>query len=496
MSKENVDNKTSKKNSSRKTNNKKNTKSSSAKNKTTKKTTTKNNTNTKANKKNYIKEKKNIEEVIVDTDKDFDDDLYFDDDLEEFYSDEDEEEIVVVEKPKKEEKKKEKKEEIKKEELKKEELKKERKKEDKKEETVNIKKIEKLAKKNNKVKKANTTDTISKIGYFLDNNRNTILAFIIGVIVAVIGAFMLWPERIATLKNGQQPVVKVAGKTYTADNLYKQMKDHYSVSQLLDTIDNDILSKKYPETAEMKKEVESTAENYINMYKQYYNYTEEQFLSANGFSSRDAYLDYLMLDNRRKKYEKAYVKKQLSDGEIEKYYNDNVYGDIKCEHILVEAASDDTTSTTSKSKKLSSADAKKLAQEIIDKINDGTSWKDIQKEYKDKVTYENLGYQAWDSDLETTFKDALKKMDDKSYSNEPVKTSYGYHVIYRESQKKTPTLKNVKSKIVDKLVNEKIKEDSNMLYKALISLRNDKKMKFSDTDLQAKYDAYVKQYNK
>ncbi|MBR3161941.1 MAG: peptidylprolyl isomerase [Bacilli bacterium] len=474
MSKEtdNKRNKTKRNNTSKRTNNKKNT------------TTNKNiETITKANKeKKNIKENKKVEKVSVNLEEELDEELYYDEDLEDFYNDDDEIEETVITKPKKNDKK----------------IENKKKKKEERINDTNIKKIEKMAKKNNKVKKKNTTDKISKIGYFLDNNRNVILAFILGVIISIVIAFIIWPDRIATLKNGEQPIVKVAGKTYTADNLYKQMKDHYSVSQLLDKIDDDILSKKYPENEEMKKEVESTAENYINMYKQYYNYTEEQFLSANGFSSRDAYLEYLKLDNRRKKYEKEYIEKNLTDKEIESYYNENVYGDIKCEHVLVEVDSNNSSDSTSskKSNKLKDEDAKKLAQEIIDKINDGTSWKDIQKDYKDKVTYENLGYQAWDSDLETSFKDALKKMDNKSYSNEPVKTSYGYHVIYRETQKKTPTLKKSKKKIIEKLIEKKIQDDSNILYKALINLRKEKKIKFNDTDMNKKYDAYITQYNK
>ena len=271
------------------------------------------------------------------------------------------------------------------------------------------------------------------------------------------------------------------------------MKDHYSVSQLLDKIDNDLLTKMYPETEKMTKEVKENAEYYINMYKQYYNYTEEQFLSSNGFSSYDAFLEYLKLENRRKKYLKQYVEDNLTDKEIEDYYNKNVYGDINCQHVLVETSSDNS-SNDSKKKKLSDEEGKKLAEEIISKINDGTSWKDIQKNYKDKVTFEDLGYQSWDSDLEDSFKTALKEMDNKSYSKEPVKTSYGYHVIYRIDQKKTPELKKVKTKIIEKLVAQKQKDDSNLQYKALINLRKDKNIKFYDTDLQKKYDNYIKQY--
>ena len=45
---------------------------------------------------------------------------------------------------------------------------------------------------------------------------------------------------------------------------------------------------------------------------------------------------------------------------------------------------------------------------------------EISEEYKDKITYEDLSYQSWDASLEKSFMTALKKMDDNSYSDEPV----------------------------------------------------------------------------
>ena len=89
---------------------------------------------------------------------------------------------------------------------------------------------------------------------------------------------------------------------------------------------------------------------------------------------------------------------------------------------------------------------------------------------------------------------ALKGMEDNSYSKEPVKTSYGYHVIYRLDQKKKPSLEKSKDKVITKISSDKKSKDSNLLYKALISLRNEKNIKFSDTGMKEKYDTYCKQY--
>lgn len=417
---------------------------------------------TKKKKKEVIEEKIVEEENVIIDEQNDDEDFEYDEDLENNYEEE------TIEK-----KKKEKEEKISKE---------------------NIKKIEKKAKEKSKAKKTNNPSKIQDFGYFLEEHRNVISSFIAGVLITILVVIIIWPDRIATLKDGTEPVVKVDGKTYTANDLYDQMKEHYSVSQLLDAIDSDILTKIYPEDDEMKEEVESNADYYINMYQQYYKYTEEQFLSANGFSSYDSYLEYLKLDYRRKKYQDDYVEENLTDKEIQKYYDENVYGDINCQHILIETSSSEDDSSDEDSEKLSDDDAKKLAEEIIDKLNDGTSWEDIQKDYKDKITFEDLGYQSWDSDLEDTFKDALRDMDDKSYSKEPVKTSYGYHVIYRIDQKKAPSLKKTKDTIVKNLVSDKESEDSNLLYKALISLREEKNIDFSDTDMKAKYDSYIKEY--
>ena len=414
------------------------------------------------------------DEEDSDEDEDIDDDEIDeeDEDLDDFDDeDDDEEEVKIKEvKPKKD--------------------KKDKKKE--KEEKENIKRIERLAKEKKKVTKSKKDSNLSKILLFLDKYRYPIYTFVAGVLISVFVAMLLWPDRIATLKDGTQPVVKVGGKTYTANNLYEKMKDYYSVSLLLDQIDNDLLTKLYPEDDAMTKKIQENAEYYLNMYKQYYNYTQEEFLEKNGFSSYEAFLEYLRLDYRRNKYLDDYVEKNLSDNEIQKYYDDNVYGDINTQHVLVEVKSSDDD----KSDKLSDADAKKLAEEIITKLNDGTSWDTIKKDYKDKVTFEDLGYQSWDASLEESFMTALKGMEDNSYSKEPVKTSYGYHVIYRLDQKKKPSLKNAKEKVINKMVADKKSKDSNLLYKSLISLRNEKKIKFSDTVMQGKYDAYCKQYNK
>lgn len=336
-----------------------------------------------------------------------------------------------------------------------------------------------------KINKVND-DKVFKMLEFFDKYRLAIYGAVGGILITVLVVVIIWPDRIATLKDGTQPVAEIDGYTVTANDLYEDMKDVYSISSLLDKIDNEILEEKYPETDEMNDELKQQAESYYSAYKQYYKMDKETFLSNNGFGSEKAFLEYLRLQYRRNKYAEDYIKTLISDKEVEKYYEDKVYGDINTKHILVKV--DSSASDEDKKK------AEDLAKEIISKLNDGKSFDDVKEEYKDQITYEELGYKSYNANLESAYMEAMQKLENNSYSKEPVKTSYGYHVIYRIDQKEKPALEDVKEEIIDSLVSEKKSEDKNISYVALDKMREESGLKFSDTVLEKKYNTYMSQY--
>lgn len=356
--------------------------------------------------------------------------------------------------------------------------------EQKKEEKV-VKEVKKEEKKNTNKKEY---DKLFKFYDFIDKYRLAIYGVIGGVLTTVLVVILIWPDRIAKLENGLEPVASIDGLTVTAEDLYEDMKEIYSVSNLLDIIDNKILEEKYPETDEMNTELNDQAEKYYNMYNQYYGYSKEEFLTKNGFGSERAFIEYLRLQYRRTQYTDDYIKEQITDKEIEKYYEDKVYGDINTKHILVKVSS----SATDEEKK----EAENLAKEIITKLNEGKSFDEVKDEYKDKITYEELGYKAYNASLESAYMEAMQKLENNSYTKEPVQTSYGYHVIYRIDQKEKPALKDVKEEIITSLVSEHKSKDTSVQYKALDKMREDAKLKFTDTVLEKKYETYKSQYNK
>lgn len=367
--------------------------------------------------------------------------------------------------------------------IKKEEIKKEKPKITEKEEK-NINEVKKEVKKKSTKKEY---DRLFKFYDFIDKYRLAIYGVIGGVLATILVVILIWPDRIAKLENGLEPVAEIDGLTITAEDLYEDMKEIYSVSSLLDKIDNKVLEEKYPENDEMNDELQEEAENYYNMYNQYYGISKEEFLAKNGFGSERAFIEYLRLQYRRSKYTDDYVKGLITDKEINNYYEDKVYGDINTKHILVKVDSN----ATDEDKK----NAENLAKEIISKLNEGKTFDEVKEEYKDQITYEELGYKAYNASLESAYMEAMQKLENNSYSKEPVKTSYGYHVIYRIDQKEKPALEDVKEEIITSLVEEKKSEDTYIQYKALEKMREDVNLKFTDTVLEKKYETYKSQYN-
>jgi len=335
------------------------------------------------------------------------------------------------------------------------------------------------------VKKEKKTDKIVSTVKVVDDNRKAILFGIVGFLVAtLLFRCILWPDRIATLKDGTQPIATVNGETITADDLYTNMKEYYSVNILLNEIDDMILTKMYPENDDMNTEVEETAEQYFSYYESG-GYTREEFLKQYGFATEKDFVESLKLDYRRNKYYEEYVEKMVTDKEIDKYYKDSVFGDVDSKHILVKIDEENG---------MKDADAKKLANEIIKKLNSGKKWEEATEEYKDKIVTEELGYMAFNASLEASYLKECKNLKVGTYSKSPVLTSYGYHIVYKIDQKEKPSLKDVKDDIIDVLATEKKNKDTNLYHKSLIAMRADAKLEFTDTKLGDEYKTYMNNY--
>lgn len=295
----------------------------------------------------------------------------------------------------------------------------------------------------------------------------------------------------ATLKNGQKLVAKMDGKKITAESLYEELKTQGGAATLTNMIDDYIVNKEVKTDEDAKTYAENQIKQYKESYENYGMSFAEALVNA-GYSSEDAFKDVLILDYKKKEVTEDYVKDTITDDEIKEYYKENIYGDIEAKHILISPNTKDGMSDEEKTK--AEEKAKKEAENIIKKLDNGEKFEKLAKKYSDDegtasnggkltVTYGAVVNEFWEGTV------SLK---DGEYSKEPVKSEYGYHIIYRIKQKDKPKLSKVKSDIIDKIVEDKTANDTALQTKALVELRKKYNLKISDSKLKKSYNSSVK----
>ena len=317
--------------------------------------------------------------------------------------------------------------------------------------------------------------------------------FIIGTLVVLL--LVTGCGKVPKLKNGQEAIVTMKGESISVDSYYQELKDKYGLNVLINKIDKQILDGLFKESDDEKdyinKQLESIQYYYDSYYKSQYK-TFQEYLSANGVESEDELKQNISLNYKREKATERYVKTLIKDSEIEKYYNENIFGDISASHILIKP--DVSDSATDEEKKKAEEAALKEAKEVIAKLKKGEKFEDLAKEYSDDASNSKSGGKLADfnhGQMVEEFEKAARDLKVGTYSTTPVKTEFGYHIIYKTAQKDKPELKDVKDDIIETLVDKKIEDDEKLSTKALIELRKEYKVEIQDTEIKKQYDAYV-----
>ncbi len=297
------------------------------------------------------------------------------------------------------------------------------------------------------------------------------------------------------LKNGENAVVTFKEGAISSDELYKDLKESYGAEKIMNLIDLYLLNKLYPQTDEEKsyvnqsvkaiKEDAQTMGVDLSIYLTYYY----------GVSNESALEDYLSLNYKRDLWKTDYAKETVTATQIEDYYEQEVYGDIDASSILItidvnEDADDDE-------KKEAENKALDKAKSIIEELKNGTDFASLAKENsEDESTAGNGGAMGSinSDDVNSEVWEALLDMKDGDYSDEPVKASNGYYILYRTSQKDKPELNDeLKETIIEKVASE-ITADPLFSVKSQKALREKNEMKFVDKDLEKAYNELLTVY--
>ncbi len=305
-------------------------------------------------------------------------------------------------------------------------------------------------------------------------------------------------KTIPTLENGEEAVVTFEnGDKISVQDLYNDLKSNYALESLINLVDKKILEDKYKDNIDSANEyadstMKSLEENYgDDLLTAIQSYTS--------YSTIEGYRSYVYVSYLQNLAVEDYAKNQVTDKEIEEYYDKNIYGDVLVDHILVTANVKDDATDEEKTK--AEDEAKEKINTIIAKLKESENVKetftDLAKEYsEDESTKEDGGSLGYinDGTLSDSYDEILKnafQLKDGEFSTEIITTELGYHVIYREASKEKAALDDVKDSIKETLANNKMSEDTTISTKAMQDLRNSYGLDIVDSEIKSQYAKYI-----
>ncbi|MBQ4032272.1 MAG: peptidylprolyl isomerase [Bacilli bacterium] len=309
--------------------------------------------------------------------------------------------------------------------------------------------------------------------------------------------------KIPKLSNGDEAIVTLKdGSMVSANELYEEVKkSDATLDKMIEMVDKKILEEEYKDKLD---EARSDVDDQMAMLEQTYGDQLDALIKQNtNYSTAAEYKEALYLNALRQFAINDYCKKQVTEKQIKKYYEDEIVSDIKVSHILITSKA--TDAMTDEEKKAAEAEAKEKAQSIISELNKtdksevAAKFAELASAQSDDAATKNnggsFGYINKDT-LSSEYDelvDAAYSLKDGEYSTKVVTTELGYHVILRTDTKEKASLDDVRDTIVEDLAQEYLAKNTVSYVKALQEIRKEKGFEIVDSDLKSRYAAYIQE---
>lgn len=292
--------------------------------------------------------------------------------------------------------------------------------------------------------------------------------------LAITGLTVLSALSLAACQTHSDDAAVVTGKDFsiTEKAFYDEMKKQSGETVLNQMLLNELFKKEVGD--DRYKEIEKTAESTIASSKS--SFGEEgfqQLLQQMSIGSEDAYRQNLIFYDLMDDVLPNYV--GASDDEVKKAY-ENYQPNVEVAHILVK-------------------DENK-AKDLIKQLDSGKDFAELAKANSEDTQTKDKGGSLGSLDqdglknLEQSFQDAVNKLKAGEYTKEPVKTSYGYHVIKVTKRDEKKAFNDMKDDLTKQVKADKLKTDKMTLVKAIHTLLEKYEVKINDKDLQSVLDNY------
>ncbi len=306
--------------------------------------------------------------------------------------------------------------------------------------------------------------------------------------------------KVPTLENGQEAIVSFEnGDMISVDDFYQVIKDDYGLQALITMIDTYVLEHEF---ADYVDEAKDRGDYYVDAYVESLG-SEEEVLSTYGFQTMDAFRDYWYLTMLQSHAIEEYAKDQITDEQIEDYYNNDVIGDMEIAHILVtpnidEDATDEETDEAEEK-------AKAEVEDIIIKLDEAkANGEDIEevfgelvKEYsededskEDNGSLGRINYGDSDGKYDELIA-AAEELKDGEYSTEVITSELGYHIILKVKSYEKEKLDDLKDEIIQTLSEDYIQNNDDAGINALQHYRREYGMEIQDDEINRQYSNYI-----
>lgn len=321
-------------------------------------------------------------------------------------------------------------------------------------------------------------------------------------ILLVLGAFALvltgcGKEVVPKLENGKEVVASIDGYNLTAEDLYEQLKKRNGINIVINEIDRAIADKEIKDSKDAEKYADGQVEALRVQFKQTYNVELEEVLPQYGYENVEQLRNDMISDYKKDLVLTNYLEGKVTEEEINKYYENEIFGQMTVKHILIKPEVKDGMS--SEEKKAAEDAAKKKAEELIVKLNEGAKFDDLAKDHSDDEGTASQGGLFADftkEGVDESFFNASLALENDKYTTTPVKSAFGYHIILKVSQNEKPKLEDVTDTIKEKIVNNKLEENSNLSVTVWDEIRKEHKIKINDSILEKNYNTVINQYKK
>ena len=341
-------------------------------------------------------------------------------------------------------------------------------------------------------KKGKCKNIINKV---INNTPFAISLCVIVILIAIL-IFVLCIKKVPKNSNGEELLATINGKEITANELYEKLKESHGTDALINLIDEYISEKEVKLTDEDKKYVQEIVDSWKEQAESYD--MDLVTLVANyglTISDEKDFYNYLLNNYRASLALVNYIGDEASEDDLKDYYKNNYSDKQTVKHILIEV--DSEAEDTEKAEKEAYDKAKALIKKL-DKVEKDKLDKKfeelVEKNSDDTATYSTGGLieDFQKTDVVEEFYEASSKLENGKYTSEPVKSTYGYHIILKVSSTPVEKYKDIKDEVRKAYAESLLSNDTSRQISKWDELRKAYKLKIEDDFIKDAYEKTIK----